>query len=166
MPIQQNLAGSSLEPMVCLAMGSPLEPMAYLAMGSPLDPMACLAMGSPLELMACLAMRSPLEPMACLAMGSQPDNDAEYGFHFMQQDINPAKEWFVTPMPSHCCSFRGSQLGKMIIFLLQSHAQQFLAQSKLAGYFSQTRLSELPASTTVPITGQHWARDACCQAWL
>lgn len=81
---------------------------------------------------------SPLEPMACLAVGSWPDSGAEYGFHLMQQDINPAKECFVTPMPSYCCSFKGSQLGKMFIFL-QSHAQQLLAQWKLAGYFSQTR---------------------------
>lgn len=95
--------------------------------------------GSPLEPMACLAVGSPLEPMACLAVGSRPDSGSEYGFHLMQQDINPAKEWLVTPMPSYCCSFRGSQLGKMIIFLLQSHVQQFLAQWKLAGYFSQTR---------------------------
>lgn len=96
---------------------------------------------------------APLEPMACLAVGSWPDSGAEYGFHLMQQDINPAKEWFVTPIPSYCCSFKGSQLGKMFIFLLQSHAQQLLAQWKLAGYFSQTRLQRAP---WIHYSSHHW----------
>lgn len=40
----------------------------------------------------------PLAPMTCLDIGYQSYNGAIYGFHLVEEILNPIREWLVAPM--------------------------------------------------------------------